>query len=314
MRAVQYRYYGAPLQPVDVPPPRPGANEVLIRVVAASVNPVDWKIHTGNLRLFMPQRLPVIPGFDVAGEVIAVGAGVHTFAAGDRVHARIRQQGAAAELCVAGLDVVARMPQGMDFATAAGVPLAGMTALQALRDVVGLPMTAATARVLVVGASGGVGHLGVQIARAAGAYVVGVCSAKNAELVRELGAHEVIDYAAADAYAGHRPFDVVFDCVDGAPGPWLPRMTPEGRFVSAVPGPAVMFRSLINVFTGQKVSPVMLKSNAADLIVLDELYRAGKLRVVVGARFPLAELDAAWALSRSGRARGKIVIDVALDA
>lgn len=315
MRAMLFRAYGGPevLELTELPRPVPGPEQVLLRVRTASVNPVDWKRASGKLRLLMPVSFPCVPGFDVAGEVLEVGPGVTAFAPGDRVHARLAGGvgGAAAELTLAGLDVTTPMPQAMDMATAAGLPLAGMTALQGLRDRAGVPMTGARARILVVGASGGVGHLGVQIARAMGATVVGVCSARNASLVSSLGAHEVIDYNQPDPYRGQAPFDVILDCVGSAPSAFLPLLGPGGRFVSAMPGPGVFLRGALNPLTGKKVRAVMLKPNAPDLRILDRLFEEGKLRVVIDQRFPLTELRAAWERSLSGRAVGKILVEVA---
>lgn len=315
MRAILYRAYGGPerLEMADIPRPAPGEGQVLVRVLASSVNPVDWKAASGKLRLIMPVKRPAVPGLDVAGEVVEIGPGAGEFAIGDRIHARIEGKPgkASAEYAVVGVDMAAKIPAGMDPGEAAGLPLAGITALQGLRDRAGMPLTGAKERVLVVGASGGVGHFAVQIARAAGATVVGVCSGRNAGLVSKLGAHEVIDYTRADAYAGHAPFDIVLDCVGGSPSPWLPRLGPGGRFASCMPGPAVFLRSALNPFTGKKVRAVMLKANAADLRILDRLVEAGQLRVVIDSRFPLADLRAAWERSMSGRATGKIVVDVA---
>ncbi len=317
MRAMIYRAYGGAsrLEMADIPAPVPGPGQVLVRVLASSVNPVDWKMASGKMRLIIPAKFPAVPGFDVAGVVAEVGPGVTEFASGERVHARIAKggTGASAELAVAGVDVTVKMPAGMSAGDAAALPLAGMTALQGLRDRAGMPLKGARERVLVVGASGGVGHFAVQIARAAGATVFGVCSGRNAALVTGLGAHEVIDYTQPDAYRGQAPFDIVLDCVGGSPSPWLRRLVPGGRFVSALPGPGVFARSFLNPVTSRKARPVMLKSNAADLGVLDRLAEAGELRVVVDSRFPLAELPKAWERSMSGRAAGKIVIDVAAE-
>lgn len=307
--------YGGPevLEPRDLPRPTPGPGQLLLRVVAHSVNPVDWKIAAGMMRLFRSVSFPQVPGFDVSGEVVEVGPGVTDYPLGTLVHGRIvhRGGGACSEYAVIGTDVAAPIPKGMDPTEAAGLPLAGMTALQGLRDRCGMPMTGATERVLVVGASGGVGSFAVQIARAAGAWVVGVCSARNRALVESLGANEVIDYNAPDPYAGQAPFDIVYDCVGGSPTPWLARMTPSGRFASAMPGPAVIARSLLNPFSAQKVHAVMLSANAADLRTLDALVAAGRLRVVVDSRFPLSDLKGAWERSKSGRAAGKILVEVA---
>jgi NADPH:quinone reductase-like Zn-dependent oxidoreductase len=314
MKAMQYRAYGGPevLQLGEAPRPAPGPGQVLLRARASSVNPVDWKLASGKYRLLMPARFPQIPGFDVSGEVVEVGPGVTTFAPGDRAHARLAGGvgAAAAEFTLAGLDVTAPMPAGMDFATAAGLPLAGMTALQGLRDGAGLPLRDASERVLIVGASGGVGHLAVQIARAAGATVLDVCSARNAALVAELGAHQVVDYTRPDPFRGLQPVDVILDCVGGPPGRWLHLLTPRGRYASVMPDPRVYLRAALNPFTGRQVRAVMLKSNAADLRLLDDLFAQGKLRVVIDRRFPLSDLPGAWRRSLEGRAIGKIIIDI----
>jgi NADPH:quinone reductase-like Zn-dependent oxidoreductase len=316
MRAMIYRAYGGPerLEMADIPRPSPGPGQVLVRVIASSVNPVDWKRASGKMRLIMPVKFPAVPGFDVAGDIAELGQGVMGYAIGDRVHARMATNGgtgACAEFAVVGLDMLAKAPAGMDPGEAAALPLAGQTALQGLRDRAGLPLEGARERVLVVGASGGVGHIGVQIARASGATVVGVCSERNAALVSSLGAHEVIDYKKPDPYRGQAPFDIVLDCVGGSPSPWIALLSGGGRYASPMPGPGVFLRSMLNPLTGKKVRAVMLKSNAADLAVLDRLVKAGKLRVVIDSRYPHTDLRAAWERSRTGRAAGKIVIDVA---
>jgi NADPH:quinone reductase-like Zn-dependent oxidoreductase len=315
MRAMIYRAYGGPerLELVDAGRPSPGPGQVLVRVIASSVNPVDWKLASGRLRLFMPVKLPFVPGFDVAGDIVELGRGVTGYSVGDRVHARITMNGgtgACADFAVVGSDVLAKAPPGMEPGEAAGLPLAGMTALQALRDQAGLPLDGASGRVLVVGASGGVGHIAVQIACAAGATVVGVSSERNLELVSSLGAHEVIDYNKPNPYAGQTPFHIVLDCVGPSPFPWLRLLGSGGRYVTPMPGPGVFIRSLLNPVTGKKVRAVMLRSNAADLRILDRLVEAGKLRVVIDTRYPLTDLRSAWQRSQSGRTAGKIVIDV----
>lgn len=297
---------------MELPRPTPGPGQVLLRVQATSVNPVDWKVASGKLWPLRRPTFPQVVGCDVAGEIVEIGAGVTGLPVGARAHARIRGiGGATAEYALAGADVTALVPDGMDAGEAAGLPLAGITALQGLRDEAGLPMTGASERVLVVGASGGVGHLGVQIAKATGAHVIGVCSGRNAALARSLGADEVIDYTAPDPFRGLPPVDIVLDCVGGPPSAWLPLLGPRGRYASTLPNPAVFLRAALNPFTGRRVRPVMLDSRAADLATLDALFVAGKLRVVIDSRFPMAEAAKAWERSVSGRAAGKIVIDVA---
>ncbi len=305
--------YGLNPQLTERPTPLPGPREVLVRVRATSVNPIDWKQASGKARPILSAKFPgFIPGYDLAGEVEAVGSGVTSFVKGQRVHTRLSGTagGASAELVLAKLDVLRPMPEKMDFAQAAGLPLAGMTALQGLRDACKLPMSGATQRVLVIGASGGVGHLAVQIARSTGAHVVGVCSGKNGALVKRIGAHEVIDYTKPEPYQGQAPFDVIFDCVGSAPGDCLKLLSAHGRFSSCLPGPGVFAHAALNLVRAKKVLPVLLSANAADLGVLDGLFEKGALGVVVDSRFPLAELGAAWARSASGRAAGKIIVDV----
>lgn len=312
MKTVWYARYGEPsvLEVVDAPKPSPGPAQVLIAVHATSVNPIDWKRGTGKLRWLMPAKLPLVPGYDVAGTVAEVGPGVSGFAPGERVHARISDSrgGASAEFALAGLDVVTKMPAAMSFGDAAALPLAGMTALQGLR-LAGVTAPS-TARVLVVGASGGVGHFAVQLARAFGATVTGVCSGRNVELVRGLGAHAVIDYTQQDAFAGAGPFDVVLDCVGADAARWLPLLVDGGRYASTLPSPGLFARGAFNALASKKALPVLLKPNASDLAALDSLYADGKLRVVVDSRFPLERLADAWTRSMSGRAAGKIVVDV----
>lgn len=315
MKAMIYRAYGGPerLEPAVLPVPAPGPGQLQLRVVCSGVNPVDWKRASGVYRWLIPVTFPSVPGFDVAGEVSALGPGVAGFRVGQRVHARIAEAsgGGCAEFAVAGIDVCAPIPGGMGWAEAAGLPLAGMTALQGLRDEAHLPMEGARERVLVIGASGGVGHLAVQIARATGATVVGLCSAKNAAWVAGLGAHEVLDYTQPEAFRGQAPFDVILDCVAGDPSPWMPRLAPRGRYASCMPAPKTFLRGFLNFATAQRVRPVMLKSRAEDLLFLDRLAEAGKLKVVIDSRFPLESLRAAWERSQSGRAAGKIIVDVA---
>ena len=312
MRAVYFAEYGALdiLQVGDRPEPQPGAGEVRIRVAAASVNPVDWKIASGHIRWLMPVRFPAVPGFDVAGTVDAVGKRVTTLRVGDRVHARMTTLGACAEYAIIKADVVAPMPPEMSMAEAAALPLAGMTALQALRDRCEMPLANASQRVLVVGASGGVGHLGVQIAKIMGAEVVGVCSTRNVEFVKGLGADAVLDYTAPEVYQGQRPFDCILDCVSDNPDEFMPMLTRRGIYAAVLPGPKVMARSLLNILGGRRARPVMLRRSGLDLRLLDDWWQRGLLRVTLDSRFPLEQLAEAWQRSMTGRTVGKIVVDV----
>jgi len=307
MKAMVYRSRGGPekLRLAEVPRPVAGPGQVLLRTLATAVNPVDWK-----LAKVVPRFGPGIPGREVSGDAVEVGPGAG-FAVGLRLHALLGRAGCAAEFVAVDAAVAVPFPPELDPGQAAALPLAGLTALQALRDKARLPLEGASGvRVLVVGASGGVGHLGVQIARAAGCTVTGVCSAGNADLVRDLGAADVIDYRQAGMWEGRGPWDVILDAVGQDWAALASRLTPHGRLVSALPGPGLILRSLANGLTPRKVDWVMCKPDAAGLRHLDALAAAGQLRVVVERRFRLEELPLAWERSMTGRTVGKLVIEV----
>ncbi len=313
MRAMTLSAYGVVPSLTELPAPTPGADEVLVRVKATSVNPIDWKQASGKARPILGAKFPdFVPGYDLSGVVEAVGARVDGFRVGQRVHTRLSgtRGGANAELVCAQLDVLQPLPDALDFAQGAGLPLAGMTALQGLRDACALPTEGAPQRVLVIGASGGVGHLAVQIARAFGAHVTAVCSTRNVELVRSLGAQHVVDYTQPDAWAGvTAPFDAIYDCIGSSPGDFIERLTPRGRFASCLPGPAVFAHAALNLARARKVLPVLLSPTAKDLGALDALAARGQLKVHVDSRFPAEQLAAAWERSATSRAAGKIIVE-----
>ena len=313
MKTMQFKAFGGldQLAPVETPPPVPGPGQILVEVAACSVNPIDWKLRSGLLRWLAPLRLSAVPCFDFAGVVQALGPQAAGFAAGERVFGMLPMAGlgAAAECLAVDAAYVAAMPAGLDFQAAAGLPLAGMTALQALRDQGRL---AAGQRVLVVGAAGGVGHYAVQIAKAMGARVAGVCGPRNLDLVRGLGADEVIDYTRDGGGAPAPPFDVVFDTVMSRPfSHWRPSLAGRGVYVSLLPKPGLWLRSLALPLCGrQRVRFTVVKPNRVDLAWLGGLAAAGRLRTVVDSVHPLAGLPAALRKSQSGRARGKIIVQV----
>lgn len=262
---------------------------------------------SGKLRFVRPVKFPAIPLFDAAGEVETdSGSG---FSVGQRVCVRLNDGygGGAAELVTTRPELVARIPSAFPWEQAAGLPLAGTTALQALRDD---GRVKSGSRVLVVGASGGVGHFAVQVARILGAHVTGVCSTANVPLVRELGAHNVIDYRTQQGY-GPGPYDTIFDCVGGIPfsrfaavlarGGTYVTINPEGTFGRIVLsrlgiGPRVVFR--------------LLRANGSDVEWLCAQAQEGTLRVAIDRVVPLAEIASAFERSLSGHAVGKIVVAV----
>jgi 2-desacetyl-2-hydroxyethyl bacteriochlorophyllide A dehydrogenase len=311
MKAIQCRGYGKPdqLAEADVPVPQPARSQLLIRVTASSVNPIDWKLYSGRYHWVIPVRFPFIPGFDVAGEVTEVGAQVTRFKVGDHVFAMLDTHpgGASAEYAVVGERAVARIPANIPAREAAALPLAGLTALQALRD---LGQVAAGMRVLIVGASGGVGHFAVQIAKSYGAQVTAVCSDPHVDMVRGLSADHVIDYTKQPDFSITQPYDIVLDLVVQRPvREFFPLMASDGIYVSSLPsGGRITAAFFLPVYSKRRVSIVRVKPSGEDLDQLRVLCEAGKLRPVIDRVFRLEELAAAHAYSQRGRTAGKVVI------
>lgn len=309
MRAASYdRFGGADVLTVgERPDPPLGPDVVLVRAKATSINPVDWKIREGYLQGALPHHLPIIPGWDVAGVVEAVGPSAPTdLAVGDEVWGYVRRDdvalGTAAELVAAPVRTVARKPASLSFEEAAAVPLAGLTAYQGLQALEVKPGE----RVLVHAASGGVGLFAVQIAAALGAEVIGTASPANHDLVRRLGASVVLDHRAgpiSEQLAAHGgPVDAVLDLVGGDALEDAPQQVVDpARIASVVDSATVLGFGGRSVF----VQPV-----PADLDALAELADAGKLEVVVAATYPLEQIAEAHRLSEQGSPGGKIVVTI----
>jgi NADPH:quinone reductase-like Zn-dependent oxidoreductase len=296
-------------------PGEPGPGQVRLRVRAASVNPIDWKMRRGSLRIVMPAKFPLILGFDAAGEVEAVGPEVTRFQPGDAVFGGIdRQQGAYAEMTLARESALAAMPKSLSFVEAAALPVAGLTALQALRYRGEL---AAGERALINGASGGVGHLAVQIAAAVGARVTGVSSGRNLEFVRSLGAAEAIDYEEEDFAGRDDAWDVILDAVGNRSyQDCEPSLAHDGGIyvttaVGTRPFLNAAFTTLGGLF-GQKKRArwITAKHTAEDLVLLARMADQGRVRPAIQEVFPLERVREAHALSETGRTRGKIVIEI----
>ena len=309
MKALRYHDYKAPLSLDDVPEPVCGPGQLRVRVQASTVNPIDWKLHSGALRWLMPVPRPAIPGLDVVGTVLESQA--QGFDEGQRVVARVAQLpgGVMAEQCLVGHEVAVRVPDALSSVEAVACPLAGMTALQGLRDDCGMRLADETRRVLVVGASGGAGHYAVQLARLAGAHVTAVCSSSSEALVRSLGADEVIDYRKQSDFRGSAPFEIVIDCAAKAPWSRFEQVMSEGAHLSQpTPGAGWMLPLVLSPLRSKKAHFTRLAPNAADLQILIDHLAAGRMRSVVGARFDWTELDQAWELNRRGGTQGKIVL------
>ena len=315
MKAMKFAAFGSldSLEPVDLPRPEPGPEEVLIEVAAIAVNPIDWKLRTGFLRWVSPLRFAAIPCFDYAGRVVAAGARVEAFGAGDRVFGMcpIGPPGAAREWLLARPGpLLAATPGRFGDEEAAAVPLAGMTALQALNTP--HPLLQGE-RVMVIGASGGVGHYAVQIAKALGAEVTAVCSTPNLAWVQDLGADRVLDYRRGGVDRPVPDYDRVFDAVSlGRFRRWRQWLRPNGVYVTLLPHVEVALNRLIaGGRQGQQAHSVFLHPRGGELQMLAGWMAGGRLRTVIDSVFPFGDLLAALNKSRAGHARGKIVVRVA---
>ncbi|MFS0513942.1 NAD(P)-dependent alcohol dehydrogenase [Nostoc sp. UIC 10607] len=312
MKAVVIRRYGAAevLHYEDVEQPKIEPTQLLVKVRASSVNPIDWKIRKGMLSLITGSNFPKILGFDVAGDVVAVGSGVTRFKAGDAIYGSTSFPGGGyAEFAAVPENVAALKPTNLSYEEAAAVPLAALTALQALRNE-GNIQTGQT--VLINGAAGGVGSFAVQIAKALGAVVTGVCSTKNLDLVKSLLADRVIDYTQQDFTEDIAQYDIIFDAVGKRSLSQTKRvLKPNGIYITTLPSPEVFLEGILTAFLpGQKAKFILEKPNTQDLVYLKELIEAGKIRVVIDRTYPLEELAAAHDYSETGRVVGKIAIAV----
>ncbi|MBA3882813.1 MAG: NAD(P)-dependent alcohol dehydrogenase [Chthoniobacterales bacterium] len=326
MKAVVYTEYGSPdvLQIRDIKKPVPNDDEILVKVQAASVNPLDWHFIRGTPFIgrlgLMGLRKPKVPrlGVDYAGTVEAVGKNVRLFKPGDEVFGG--KTGAFAEyLCTRADRAVTVKPANMTFQQAASVPIAGVTALQGLRD---KGHVQPGQKVLINGASGGVGTFAVQLAKLFGGEVTGVCSTRNLELVRSLGAEHVIDYTKEDFTKGKERYDVILDNVGNQPLSGFRRalnsngilvmiggggpndgglIGPMGRPVKAL---------LMSPFTSQKMGMFMTELTKGDLTALGDLMQTGKVTPVIDRTYPLREIPDAIRYLEEGHARGKVVINV----
>lgn len=327
MKAIVHDGYGPPedLELREIDEPRVDDDGVLVRVRAASVNPFDWHLMRGEpylVKLLGGLRRPRgrIPGVDVAGQVEEVGAKVTQFRPGDEVFGR--HSGAFAEYVCGPENDFAPKPAGLTWEQAAAIPVAGCTALQALRDQGQLQPGQS---VLVNGAAGGVGTFAVQIAKALGADVTGVCSTRNVELVRSIGADHVVDYTAEDFTRNRRRYDLILNVAGNRSLADLRRaLTPAGTLVvvgggvgreekrGGVLGPlTLMIRArVLSRFVRQRLRPLFAKIRKDDLVFLTELIEAGKLTPAIDRSYPLTDAAEAIRYLEAGHARGKVIVTV----
>ena len=317
MKAFIYERYGPPetLRMAEVDKPSPEAGEVLVKVLAVSINAADWHVLRGKplfsratLGLLRPKQQ--ILGVDVAGRVEAVGGGVTGFKAGDEVYANLLDHGYGgfAEYVSVPLDAMSLKPASLSFEEAAAVPMAAVTAFHGLRRHGELQPSQ---KVLINGATGGVGSFAVQLAAASGAEVTAVTSTPNLELVRSLGADHLIDYTTTDALGSGRRYDRILDTVGNRSVSDLRRGLASGGKAAVTGFTSVAKLVGVSLRGGKDVAMVQAHVTAKDLEVLSELIAAGKVGPQIDRRYRFAELPAAIAYLEQGRARGKVVVETA---
>lgn len=304
MRAVVINGFGGAetTRLADVPPPEVGPGQVLIRIVAAGVNPVDWKIREGYLKEVIPFTFPTILGNEVAGTIEAVGAGVTRFAIGDAVHTATGMIGGFAELVAVDAELVAAKPSNISFTEAAALPVAAATAMTAL-DAGGVGQGS---RVLIHAASGGVGSIALQLARARGAEVTALASAENLDFVRDLGASIVVD-RTSDYEQTIGDFDMVLDAFGPAAQArsWS-LLRKGGILVSLVAPPSEEVAKTHDV----RATMIYGVPNGTTLAAVDVLVQAGEVKITVARTYPLDDVVAALAEVQRGQVRGKLVLTI----
>ncbi|MFQ3229375.1 MAG: NADPH:quinone reductase-like Zn-dependent oxidoreductase [Reinekea sp.] len=307
MKAAQINGFGdrSVIELNNIEIPTPGADEVLIKVKSAAVNPVDWKIREGYLQGMLNHPLPLTLGWDVSGEVVALGDKVTQFKIDDAVYSRpeITKNGSFAEFMTVTATEVALKPTSLTWQEAAGVPLAGLTAWQSLYEITKLQKGE---RVLIHAGSGAVGQFAIQLAKLRGAYVYTTTSARNIELVLSLGADQAIDYHQED-FSELRDLDIVFDTIGGdtLDNSWV-TLKPRGRLVSvaSLPSEEVAAKHNVNAFY------CFVQPNSEQLTEIAKLADAGKFKVNIDSEFTLDQTSQAHERSETGRAQGKIIVNV----
>ncbi|GMN50250.1 hypothetical protein TIFTF001_019395 [Ficus carica] len=339
MHAVQYSGYGggaSGLNHVEVPIPNPNKDEILVKVEAASINPFDWKVQEGMMRPILPPKFPYIPsldrvmtynspqakislGSDVAGEVIKVGSSVKNLKAGDKVVGYVDPRGGGlAQFAACKESWTTKRPLEVSASSAASLPVAGLTALQALTKYAGMRLdgNGHPKNILVTAASGGVGHFAVQLAKLGNAHVTATCGARNLEFVKSLGADEVIDYRTPEGAAlkspSGRKFDAVIHCTTGIPwSTFEPNLSSHGKVVDITPSFSGMITFALQklTFSKKQLVPLLLMPNRENLEFLVNLVKEGKLKTVIDSKHPLSNAEDAWAQSIDGHATGKIIVE-----
>lgn len=323
MKVVWYDTYGGgstALKHAEAPVPAPLKDEVLIKVEASTINPIDSKIQGGMLRPILPRKFPFIPTTDIAGEVVELGSEVTKFKTGDKVVAKLSDVagGGLAEYAVAKENLTVARPPEVSAAEAAALPVAALTALQVLTETAGLKLdkSGPEANLLVTAASGGVGHYAVQLAKLGNIHVTATCGARNFDFVKSLGADEVLDYRTPEGAAVISPsgkkYDAVINCTTGIPfTTFEPQLGDTGKVVDLTPGAGTFANFALKklTFSKKQVVPFLVSCKGENLEYLVSLVKEGKLKTVIDSKFPFSQAEQAWAKSIDGHAVGKIIIE-----
>ncbi|KAE9593510.1 hypothetical protein Lal_00029394 [Lupinus albus] len=324
MHCLQYDSYGggsASLKHVQVRLPTPKKNEVLLKLEATTINPIDWKIQKGLLRaIFLPRHFPHIPCTDVAGEIVEVGPQVKKFEVGDKVLAKLTHQygGGLAEFAVASESLTVARPNEVSAAEAAALPIAALTAHDALTEIAGVKLdgTGQPKNILITAASGGVGHYAVQLAKLGNTHVTATCGARNIDFVKGLGADEVLDYRTPEGAALRSPsgrkYDAVIHCTTGIPwSTFDSNLTENGKVVDLTPDLSSLTTFALKklTFSKKQLVPYIVSVKSEGLEYLVQLVKNGKLKTVMDSKFSLRKAEDAWAKSIDGHATGKIIVE-----
>jgi 2-desacetyl-2-hydroxyethyl bacteriochlorophyllide A dehydrogenase len=313
MKAAVIHEYGGPevFRLEDIPEPVLRKHEILLKVFAASVNPVDWKQRKGNHRFFLKVRFPVVPGYDVSGVVVRCGSRVTRFRPGDEVYCRLRRKfgGAFAEFAAAPENASALKPSSIDHLYAAGIPMAGQTALQALRDKAKLK---GGMHVMIIGAAGGVGHFALQLVKLQGAETTAVCSSDHPELLEKLKPDHHIDYRRTNYLDAGIRYDVIFDAAGKTSFLKCHKILKNhGLYITSLPRPKILVHKLVSLFTrGKRVRTLVQRPRSRDLEILAGLVDQGKLEVFIDSVHTLDRVSEAHRRAEEYHTQGKIIIKI----
>jgi NADPH:quinone reductase-like Zn-dependent oxidoreductase len=311
MKAAVIEQYGAPevFEIKNIPEPKiQKADDVLIKVYATSVNPIDWKTRKGNLKYFLRASFPVVLSYDAAGIVVETGKKVTKFKKGDKVYARLdRKFGQAlAEYAIGSEGTYAKIPEALSFEEAAAIPLASLTAYQGLFEKGRLKRNE---HILINGASGGVGHFALQFAKNAGAKVTVTCSKRHWDMIASFNPDEIVDYQADDFKKMPVKYDIIFDAVGKENFLKVKHvLKPGGRYITTLPRPKILIHFLVSLFTGKRVNSLLMVSRGYELEYVNKLINDKKFSVHIDKIFPIEKISEAHQYAEEGHTEGKIVV------